>query len=34
MSSRAETAIRVLPQGALLGGVGPSTAKFTFRMTP
>src|SRR5215468_10559 len=30
----AETATRVLPQGSLLGGVGPSTAKLTFRVTP
>src|SRR5215472_16251275 len=30
----AETAIRVLPQGSLLGGVGPSTANFTLRVTP
>ena len=30
----AETPIRVLPQGSLAGGVGPSTAKRTLRVTP
>ena len=30
----AETPTRVLPQGSLLGGVGPSTAKRTLRVTP
>ena len=29
----AEIAIRVLPQGSLVGGVGPSTAKWTLRVT-
>src|SRR6266853_3874483 len=30
----AEVAIRVLPQGSFVGGVGPSTAKVTLRVTP
>src|ERR1700745_4118246 len=30
----AEIAIRVLPQGSFIGGVGPSTANVTLRVTP
>src|SRR6266699_4796947 len=30
----AEVAIRVLPQGSFVGGVGPSTANVTLRVTP